>query len=134
MLRFPLKVRASSHPLEVVTAIEIAMREGDIRHFRITTRASGVPMRRQLALTPRMSSDHDMRIVALSAHSAEVHLGSKIGKVGTSGQRWWWQHRDGEKSSPIADSRGEAAQALASYHCTFKEQPTTVPVRRLLFA
>jgi hypothetical protein len=72
-----------------------------------------------------------MKIVALTAQSAEVHLGTRIGKVGTSGQRWWWQHRDGEKSSPVAESRGEAALALAHYHRSFKARPAPVPARRL---
>jgi hypothetical protein len=75
-----------------------------------------------------------MRIVALTAQSAEVHLDSKIGKVGSSGQRWWWQHRDGEKSSPVAESRNEAALALAHYHRSFKAQRATVSIHRLVFA
>jgi hypothetical protein len=80
------------------------------------------------------SSGNDMKIVALTVHSAEVHLGTKIGKVGTSGQRWWWQHRDGERSSPVAESRGEAAQALVHYHRSFKQVAhVTTAQRRLLF-
>jgi hypothetical protein len=80
-----------------------------------------------------MGSEHDVRIVALTAPSAEVHLEAKIGKVGTSGQRWWWQHRDGEKSSPVAESRGEAAMALAHYHRIFKPETPAVSGARLLF-
>jgi hypothetical protein len=82
-----------------------------------------------------MSSEQGMRIVALTAQSAEVHLGTNIGKVGTSGQRWWWQHRDGERSSPVSQSRGEAAQALVHYHTSFKQAAReAAPPRRLLFA
>jgi hypothetical protein len=80
-----------------------------------------------------MSSEEAMKIVALTTQSAEVHLGAKIGNVGTSGQRWWWQHRDGERSSPVAQSRGEAAQALVHYHRSFKAQPVAEHARRLLF-
>ena len=67
-----------------------------------------------------------MRIIPLTAQSAEVHLGTngvqaRIGDVGAVGPRWWWQHRDGERSSPVAESRLDAAQALARYHLTFKQ-------------
>ena len=53
-----------------------------------------------------------------------------IGKVGSSNGRWFWQHRDGEQSSPIAANRSDAAQALADYHRAFKPQiaaPTGSP-------
>lgn len=75
-----------------------------------------------------------MKIVALTVRSAEVHLGTKIGNVASSGQRWWWQHRDGEQSSPVAESRGEAADALVNYHLSFKQvAQETTGQRRLLF-
>jgi hypothetical protein len=80
-----------------------------------------------------------MRIIPHTAQSAEVHLGTdgasvRIGNVGAVGPRWWWQHRDGERSSAIASSRAEAAHALVHYHDTFKQSaPAQEPVRRLLF-
>lgn len=46
-----------------------------------------------------------------------------IGRVGASNGRWFWQHRDGEQSSPIADNRTAAAHALAEYHRAFKPAP-----------
>lgn len=67
-----------------------------------------------------------MRIISVTAQSAEVHFGAggsqtRIGDVGAVGTRWRWQHRDGERSSAVAKSRLEAAQALADYHLTFKQ-------------
>ena len=74
-----------------------------------------------------------MRIIPRTAQSAEVHLGvdrARIGSVGAVGPHWWWQHRDGERSSPVAGSRAEAAQALAQYHDTFKQ---SAPARCVSF-
>jgi hypothetical protein len=86
---------------------------------------------------PDQASVDGMRIVPRTEQSAEVQLGAeraRIGSVGTDGPHWWWQHRDGERSSPVAASRAEAARALTEYHRLFKQsaQPTA-PVRRLLF-
>jgi hypothetical protein len=85
---------------------------------------------------PEMTGD-GMRIIPRTAQSAEVCLGvdrARIGSVGAVGPHWWWQHRDGEKSSPVAGSRAEAAQALAQYHRAFKQSAApTAPARRLLF-
>ena len=74
-----------------------------------------------------------MRIVPVTDRSAEVHVGAgnaqqrigDIGAVGAVGAHWWWRHRDGERSSAVAASRLEAAQALAEYDLAFKQ-----PVRR----
>ncbi len=80
-----------------------------------------------------------MRIIPLTAQSAEIRLDidgaqARIGNVGADGPHWWWQHRDGERSSPVAESRAEAANALAHYHRLFKATaPPATPVRRLLF-
>jgi hypothetical protein len=68
----------------------------------------------------------EVRIIPVTAQSAEVHFGgdgaqARIGDVGAVGPRWWWQHRDGERSSAVAKSRLEAAQALADYHLAFKQ-------------
>ena len=76
-----------------------------------------------------------MRIIPMTPQSAEVHLGTDggsapIGNVGAVGSRWWWQHRDGERSSPVARSRAEAAQALAQYHDTLKQ---SAPARCVSF-
>lgn len=81
-----------------------------------------------------------VQVVPLSLTSAEVRLstggaGTSIGKVGSKEGRWFWQHRDGERSSPIAENRTAAANALADYHRAFKAPPAPppAPVRRLLF-
>lgn len=88
-----------------------------------------------MPLTPAAS---DMQIVPLTAHTADVRLGTggtvvSIGRVTASADRWCWQHRDGEQSSAIAANRADAAAALADYHRAFKPQPVVEPVRRLLF-
>jgi hypothetical protein len=80
-----------------------------------------------------------VQVLPLSLTLAEVRLstggaGTSIGKVSAREGRWYWQHRDGEQSSPIATSRTAAANALAEYHRAFKSQPApAAPVRRLLF-
>jgi hypothetical protein len=79
-------------------------------------------------------------IVPMTLGTAEVRLNVggapvSIGRVGSSNGRWFWQHRDGEQSSPVAESRSAAATLLADYHRAFKPQPTaTKPMKRLLFA
>jgi len=80
----------------------------------------------------------DVQIVPITPQTAEVRLTTdgrtvSIGRVATANDRWYWQHRDGEQSSPITASRSEAAAALAVYHRAFKPQPAIKPVRRLLF-
>jgi hypothetical protein len=81
----------------------------------------------------------EVQVLPLSLTMAEVRLatggmGTSIGKVCQREGRWFWQHRDGESSSPIAENRTGAANALADYHRAFKApaQPLA-PVRRLLF-
>jgi hypothetical protein len=86
-----------------------------------------------------MSCRDEVRIVPRTERAADVRLEANgaavnIGNVGCAGGRWWWQHRDGERSSPTALNRNEAATALADYHRAFKSQPPTAPVRRLLFS
>jgi len=82
----------------------------------------------------------DIQIVPITHSVAEVKLSVRaaavsVGKVCLANGLWYWQHRDGEQSSPIATSRTEAANALAAYHRAFKPQPAPCqPVRRLLFA
>lgn len=70
-----------------------------------------------------------------SSADVRLHLGGtaavSIGRVGASNGRWFWQHRDGEQSSPIADNRTAAAHALAEYHRAFKPAPVA-PKRTLL--
>jgi hypothetical protein len=86
--------------------------------------------------TPETSQ---VQVLQLSQTAAEVRLttggaGTSIGKVGAKEGRWYWQHRDGEQSSPIAANRTAAANALADYHRAFKAPPPPpAPVRRLLF-
>ena len=80
-----------------------------------------------------------VQVLPLSLTTAEVRLstggpGTSIGKVSSRNGQWYWQHRDGEQSSPIAENRTAAANALAEYHRAFKAQSTpATPVRRLLF-
>jgi hypothetical protein len=89
-----------------------------------------------MALTAPVS---DVRVVPMTLHTAEVRVtvdGAvlRIGRVASSQGRWYWQHRDGEQSSPIAANRAEAAAALANYHWSFKQPPPSeAPVRKLLF-
>jgi hypothetical protein len=83
-----------------------------------------------------------VQIVPMTIHTAEVRLAAggsaavSIGRVQSTNGRWFWQHRDGEQSSPIAASRADAAYALAEYHRAFKPQAAArpTPVRRLLFS
>jgi len=81
-----------------------------------------------------------VQVLPLSLTTAEVRLttggsGTSIGKVSSRAGRWYWQHRDGEQSSPIAANRTAAANALAEYHMAFKAAPVpAAPVRRLLFS
>jgi len=83
--------------------------------------------------------DNPVQIVPMTAGVAEVRVRAgrvvtSIGKVGSANGRWFWQHRDGERSSPIATNRTDAAEALANYHAAFKRPPGPVtPERRLLF-
>jgi hypothetical protein len=83
--------------------------------------------------------DNPVQIVQVTPGIAEVRLRAgrvvtSIGKVGTANGRWFWQHRDGEQSSPIAANRTDAAEALVSYHAAFKRPTAPVgPERRLLF-
>jgi hypothetical protein len=81
-----------------------------------------------------------VQVLPLSLTTAEVRLstggpGTSIGKVSSRNGQWYWQHRDGEQSSPIAANRTAAANALAEYHRAFKAQTASAvaPVRRLLF-
>ncbi len=89
-------------------------------------------------MTMTTTATAEIHVLSLSLTMAEVRIGSggagtSIGKVSATGGRWFWQHRDGEQSSPIAENRTAAANALAEYHMAFKPQPQAAPVRRLLF-
>jgi len=75
----------------------------------------------------------DVHIVPLTMSTAEVRIPAgaaavSIGRVGSANGRWYWQHRDGEQSSPIAANRSDAAAALAEYHRAFKLPPVPAPV------
>ena len=86
-----------------------------------------------------MTANDSVRIVTLTLGTAEVRLCTgraleRIGKVGSLNGRWFWQHRDGEQSSPVAANRSDAAYALVEYHRAFKRHAgPAVPVRRVLF-
>ena len=90
-------------------------------------------------MTMTTTPTDQVQVLPLSLSTAEVRLatggsGTSIGKVSSRDGRWYWQHRDGEQSSPIAANRTAAANALAEYHRAFKLQPApAAPVRRLLF-
>ena len=92
-----------------------------------------------MTMTATSAATGEVQVLPLSMTMAEVRLatggaGTSIGKVLSRGGRWFWQHRDGESSSPIAENRTAAANALAEYHRAFKTQPApAAPVRRLLF-
>jgi len=83
-----------------------------------------------------MTPNDFLKLVALTPSTSDVRLlaganSVSIGTVSATNGRWFWQHRDGEQSSPIAANRTDAAHALADYHRTFKRSPA--PARRLLF-
>jgi len=83
-----------------------------------------------------MTPNDLLKLVALTPSTSDVRLRAgansvSIGTVSATNGRWFWQHRDGEQSSPIAANRTEAAHALANYHRAFK--PSPAPARRLLF-
>ncbi len=85
-----------------------------------------------------MTTTNDVQIIPITVGTAEVRLQVgesvvRIGRVGSVSGRWYWQHRDGEQSSPISETRGAAAAALADYHRAFKAKAPAAPVRRLLF-
>jgi len=87
-----------------------------------------------------MTTAHDgVQIVTITPGTAEVRLCAGramlcIGKVRSSNGRWFWEHRNGEQSSPVAANRSDAANALADYHRAFKRQPVPATLeRRLLF-
>ncbi len=89
-----------------------------------------------------VTSPSDVQVVPMTQSTAEVrlHVGAghvSIGRVAVTAGRWYWQHRDGEQSSPVAANRTEAANLLANYHRAFKPQPVAAapaaPTRRLLF-
>ena len=90
-------------------------------------------------MTTATTESGQVQVLPLSTSTAEVRLpgagsGTCIGKVSSREGRWYWQHRDGEQSSPIAPNRTAAAHALAEYHRAFKAQAApAAPVRRLLF-
>jgi hypothetical protein len=71
-----------------------------------------------------------VRIVPRDAGVFDVQLETargrvRIGKVSDREHdgRWAWEHRDGERSSPLADNLATAADALRRYHLAFKGLP-----------
>jgi hypothetical protein len=97
------------------------------------------PVKENEPMTTSTAPGAQVQIVPITLAVAEVRITTggapvSIGRVGSSNGRWYWQHRDGEQSSPVAESRGAAATLLADYHRAFKPQPAAAPVRRLLFA
>ena len=92
-----------------------------------------------MTMTMTTAETGQVQVLPLTLTTAEVRLstggaGTSIGKVSSREGRWYWQHRDGEQSSPVAANRTAAANALAEYHRAFKAAPVSAaPVRRLLF-
>jgi len=85
-------------------------------------------------------TDDKVRVVPLDSGVYAVHIETPVGRMRIGQVRskdaidsWVWQHRDGERSSPVIPSLGNAVHALAEYHRTFKMQSPAPPVRRLLF-
>jgi hypothetical protein len=83
------------------------------------------------------NTSHDVRVIPLNSGVYEVQLNTdagplRIGKVSTRDRQhtWIWQHRDGERSSPVATSLADGVHALTHYHLTFKAQPA--PARPLI--
>jgi hypothetical protein len=86
------------------------------------------------------TSTDGLHVVPLDACVFGVHLDTaagriRIGQVTSQDEQrtWQWQHRDGERSSPVTSSLGDIVRALAQYHRNFKAQPAAAPARRLLF-
>ena len=82
----------------------------------------------------------DVRIMPLDSGVYSILLDTPAGHVRIGHVRskdaqdtWVWQHRDGERSSPVIASLGIAVHALTEYHRSFKTQTAAPPVRRLLF-
>jgi hypothetical protein len=107
----------------------------------VTLRAAPAltPVKEVNRMTNTTTPGAQVQIVPMTLGTAEVRLNFggapvSIGRVGSSNGRWFWQHRDGEQSSPVADTRTEAATMLADYHRAFKPQPAARPVKKLLFA
>jgi hypothetical protein len=82
----------------------------------------------------------DVRVVPLDSGVYSVHIDTPTGHVRIGHVRcrdaadtWLWQHRDGERSSPVNSSLGTAVHALADYHRSFKTPAAGAPVKRLLF-
>ena len=87
-----------------------------------------------------MTAPNDqVRIVPLTPSTSEVRLCAargteNVGKVVSSNGSWFWQHRDGERSSPLAANPSDAAHQLVQYHREFKDRRDhSMPERRLLF-
>jgi hypothetical protein len=93
-----------------------------------------------MTVSQMSTSTNDVHVVPLDACVFAVHLDTpagriRIGQVTSQDEQrtWQWQHRDGERSSPITSNVGDIVRALAQYHGNFKAQPDPVPTRRLLF-
>ena len=72
-----------------------------------------------------IQTTNEVRIVPMYKDIAEVRVPVAgeyigIGRVGNDRGGWYWQHRDGERSSAVASDRAEAAIALVHYHTAFK--------------
>ena len=86
------------------------------------------------------AANDPVQILTITPGSAEVRLrcgGATmcIGNVGSSNGRWFWQHRDGERSSLVAANRSDATNALADYHQEFKRHHrSAMSSKRLLFS
>lgn len=87
-----------------------------------------------------VGTDDKVRIVPLDSGVYAVHIETPAGRMRIGDVRskepigsWVWQHRDGERSSPVIGSLGTAVRALSEYHRTFKVHCAAPPVRRLLF-
>ena len=116
-----------------------AVTPDDSRAMTTPEEVERVTMTTAVAASAPAGGTGDVQVLPLTLTSAEVRLanggsGVSIGKVAARNGLWYWQHRDGEQSSPIAENRTAAANALAEYHRAFKApRAPQPPVRRLLF-
>ena len=72
------------------------------------------PVKENEPMTTSTAPGAQVQIVPITLAVAEVRITAggapvSIGRVGSSNGRWYWQHRDGEQSSPVAESRSAAA-------------------------
>jgi hypothetical protein len=81
----------------------------------------------------------EVKVVPLDVGVFVVQIATAAGRVRIGQVRmrdeqptWVWEHRNGERSSPIHSSRAGVVHALVRYHRTFKPQPAPGVKRSLV--